>query len=412
MFLLAGSILKLEAFEAHQASAGPCQKENWDAALRMSSKQFAFWSLVMDLQMLQCHFVRSLREGDFDLYVQVIDELCGWLFIFDQTHYSWWLPIHVKDMVELEKKHPHVLEEFRKGNFVVQKSEKKISLIPKDHSHELTTKLYKSASGVANLFDMPYTMDEQAKLQAVATFEDAADSGATAHHLGHHEEGHSLQMRFAKDVLSVRCSATEKPVLTTQWSGFGHAPYSRGHAICNCADTLQCVQQRQGSPWRLRWWPSEERRVAITDTIKRSALQTFARRTDDTKNNSKVIALRKDISLVSTLFLSLQSRPDFELDNFFKYDNQKEPPSLSDQGKLRSGTKSDAPPDDVTVKVLDGPAVVHMVRPTYGRNYQQYVVRHFMPFITNSLTNSTSRLDIIWDIYPDHNLRQNEATPA
>ena len=103
-------------------------------------------------------------------------------------------------------------------------------------------------------------------------------------------------------------------------------------------------------------------RVAITDTIKMSALQAFARRTDDTKNRSKVIALRKDISLVSTLFLSLQSRPDFDLNNFFKYENQKETPSLSDQGKLRSGTKSDVlqcltipkltPPDDVTVKVL------------------------------------------------------------
>ena len=40
-------------------------------------------------------------------------------------------------------------------------------------------------------------------LQALAAFEDAADIGVTAQHLGHHEEGHSLQMRFAKDVLSV-----------------------------------------------------------------------------------------------------------------------------------------------------------------------------------------------------------------
>ena len=170
------------------------------------------------------------------------------------------------------------------------------------------------------------------------------------------------------------------------------------------------LQLRRDSAMRLR-----NGHVAITDTIKRSALQTFARHTDDTKNRSKVIALRKDISLVCTLFLSLQSRPDFDLDNFFKYEHQKEPPSLSDQGKLRSGTKTDVlqcltipkltPPDDVTVKVLDGPAVVHMVRPTYGTNYQQYVVRHFMSFITNSLTNSTSRLDIIWDNYPDHNLK-------
>ena len=41
------------------------------------------------------------------------------------------------------------------------------------------------------------------KLQAPAAFEDAADIGATAQHLGHQEEGHRLQMRFAKYVRSV-----------------------------------------------------------------------------------------------------------------------------------------------------------------------------------------------------------------
>ena len=55
---------------------------------------------------------------------------------------------------------------------------------------------------------MPDTMDEHVmalneKLQALAAFEDAADIGATAQHLCHHEEGHSLQMRFAKDDLLV-----------------------------------------------------------------------------------------------------------------------------------------------------------------------------------------------------------------
>ena len=44
---------------------------------------------------------------------------------------------------------------------------------------------------------MPDTMDEHVmalneKLQALAAFEDAADIGATAQHLGHHEESHSL----------------------------------------------------------------------------------------------------------------------------------------------------------------------------------------------------------------------------
>ena len=281
-----------------------------------------------DAAMPLCSLSKRSQQGDFDLYVQVIDELCGWLFIFDQTHYSRWLPIHVKDMVELEKKHPHVLEEFRKGNFVVQKSEKNDSLIPKDHSHEQTTKLCESASGVANLFDMSDTMDEHVmalneKLQALADFEDAADISATAQHLGHHEEGHSLQMRFAKDVLSVISVLRPRnpflphngPDLVTLHTR-EVMPSAIAQTLCNAHNRGKDLHDAFVSD-RLR-----NGRVAITYTIKRSVLQTFTRRTDDTKNRSKVIAMRKDISFVSTLFLSLQSRPDFDLDNFFKYENQ------------------------------------------------------------------------------------------
>jgi len=43
--LLAGSMLKLEA------SAGLSQNENWDDAIRKSSKQVAFWCLVLDMEM-------------------------------------------------------------------------------------------------------------------------------------------------------------------------------------------------------------------------------------------------------------------------------------------------------------------------------------------------------------------------
>ena len=41
------------------------------------------------------------------------------------------------------------------------------------------------------------------KLQSLAAFEDV-DIGASAQHLGHHEQGHNLQMRFAKAEFSVR----------------------------------------------------------------------------------------------------------------------------------------------------------------------------------------------------------------
>ena len=41
------------------------------------------------------------------------------------------------------------------------------------------------------------------KVQALAAFEGAADTGATAQHLRHHDDGHSLEIRIAKIVLSV-----------------------------------------------------------------------------------------------------------------------------------------------------------------------------------------------------------------
>ena len=63
----------------------------------------------------------------------------GSLFL-DHTNYARCLPIHVRDMVELAVKHPAVYEEYLKGNFVVQKSCRKFSLIAKDQSQEQISK--------------------------------------------------------------------------------------------------------------------------------------------------------------------------------------------------------------------------------------------------------------------------------
>ena len=114
--------------------------------------------------------------------------------------------------------------------------------------------------------------------------------------------------------------------------------------------------------------------TSLTDTIKRVALQTFPKRTaTKSRDNNKYNAPTKNMSLLSYLFLSLQSRPDIDLDAFFKYTSQRDPSSLSDKGKLRSGksltiTKVTSS-DDITVIVLDAPAVVHMIRPTKDTDF-------------------------------------------
>ena len=47
------------------------------------------------------------------------------------------------------------------------------------------------------------------------------------------------------------------------------------------------------------------------------------------------------MALITQLFLSLQSCPDADIAEFFKFENQRELPSLADRASLRSGKKSD-----------------------------------------------------------------------
>ncbi len=83
---------------------------------------------------------------------------------------------------------------------------------------------------------------------------------------------------------------------------------------------------------------------------------------------------------------------------FFSHENQSCPPSLSDRGKLRLGKKSDiihcledvttechqtCPPSDVAV--LDGPAIVNMLKPGSAKIFSDYACDVFLPYAQSLL---------------------------
>ena len=50
-----------------------------------------------------------------------------------------------------------------------------------------------------------------------------------------------------------------------------------------------------------------------------------------------------------------------------------------------------------------------MVRTFNVSNFQQYVERHFLTFVQIIISESTvTRLDLIWDFYPDQSLTQEK----
>jgi len=46
-----------------------------------------------------------------------------------------------------------------------------------------------------------------------------------------------------------------------------------------------------------------------------------------------------------------------------------------------------------------------MVRPTSAHTFRDYVSQHLVPFVESQITTTVTRVDAIWDTYPEENLK-------
>jgi len=159
----------------------------------------------------------------------------------------------------------------------------------------------------------------------------------------------------------------------------------------------------------------------LSDTIPRANLYTFSNRppVNIKKGSNKLGTAKANAALITKLFLSLQARPQADIDDFFRHENQREPPSLSYQGKLISGTKSallaclPGMPDpgrsqaskEASVLVLDMAAVIRIVKPLRATVFGEYTHMHLLPFLESQMTCNTMRVDAVWDRYQDASLK-------
>ncbi|CAG2210265.1 unnamed protein product [Mytilus edulis] len=162
-----------------------------------------------------------------------------------------------------------------------------------------------------------------------------------------------------------------------------------------------------------------DRTTSVFDTIKRNKLPLFqtpppAKKTSTTDH--KLMALKSNCSLFSRLYIACQSR-DGNLDDFFRHENHAFPPSLSQNGTIRLGTKADllskclerlTPPTDVkpvvSSVILDGSAVVNMLKPVNIKSFNEYALKVFIPYIQN-IGKDVQRIDIVFDTYIDNSLK-------
>ncbi|CAG2231325.1 unnamed protein product [Mytilus edulis] len=162
-----------------------------------------------------------------------------------------------------------------------------------------------------------------------------------------------------------------------------------------------------------------DRTTSVFDTIKRNKLpllQTPPPAKKSSTTDHKLMALKSNCSLFSRLYIACQSR-DGNLDDFFRHENHAFPPSLSQNGTIRLGTKADllskclerlTPPTDVkpvvSSVILDGSAVVNMLKPVNIKSFNEYALKVFIPYIQN-IGKDVQRIDIVFDTYIDNSLK-------
>ena len=97
-----------------------------------------FWLSYLQMVEVLLMFIRSCREGNWELHLASIRHMLPWLFAYDRTNYSRYLSFYYMDMMTLESRHSYVHRQLCNGNFVVQRSSNSFAQVPMDQCIEQT----------------------------------------------------------------------------------------------------------------------------------------------------------------------------------------------------------------------------------------------------------------------------------
>ena len=420
-------ILMCRAYQEYASGTGENEAvktfHEWKEDKSTRCPQFLYWSDALDLQLHCLQLVRALREADFSLYVKAIKLILPWMFALDHPNYARWLSVHYRDMCGLSTKHPDVYTQFMNGNFVVHKTKSLFSAIALDHAHEQVNAGVKGEGGAVGLTENPAALrrwmvagPELSRM--IAEFEGSVSSPVFIVH-GHHEQNPGFQNTFATDVLHLVASFEE---LGNPFSEEGeelmaiHSKEIMDSSVVNTVRNARKIGEEQ-----FKTFMNErlvERNKPITEPIKKNNLPTFNVHSKKvvSKDKAKVGVLKQDLALFSRLYISCQTR-DGNLEEFFKFENQPWPPSLSETGQLRGGQKADLikclpnSSNQCTIQptidaaILDGAVIVQMLKPGTAQTFEDYFNYVFAPYITRQL-ETVQRVDVVWDVYHEDSLKR------
>ena len=157
--------------------------------------------------------------------------------------------------------------------------------------------------------------------------------------------------------------------------------------------------------------------VAFSAPMQQCKLKLFQHGlTQPKKHKSCVSTLKDQHAKVTHILLAAQAGRCIS-DTVFKHESSEYPPSLTRNGRMYHGTKSEiidciAPMNSIdcapntSCAVLDGPVLVQMLRPGNANTIQDYITDRIHPYILKWFDRN-QRIDIVWDVYSKSSLKSS-----
>lgn len=413
--------LQMTAYEAYadkMSNMSVLSFEEWRRDRRENVPQFRYWDIALLLELSVLQFVCSIRTGNFPQYIESLIRLVPWFFSLDHTHYARWVPVHIQDILRLEKVAPDLAEAFHSGWFTVQITKHAFSRIGLDHAHEQVNAWLKGSGGIVGITEnedalRKWLLAAPELSSMVKSFEEILlpkknDS------IEHHSENRATQTAFKSDKENFKRVMVEfgNPFLEESTSELYNIE-SKKVASAAVVRTVQHIEewgvQHYENYVRNRLAPGAEQN--FSDVIKKNKYALFSTAPARKSNTSvKLDNIKADCGLFIKLYCASQDR-EGDMDEFWSLETHDWPVAFTEDGGMKYGEdkskligcltpfiqKRVTTTPCVDAKFLDAAAFVRMICPSDETvTFGDYSTKQFLKFVMNEC-KSVNRLDVVFD---------------
>ncbi|XP_071479491.1 uncharacterized protein [Diadema antillarum] len=402
---------------------------------------FVLWSTYMEMVEVLLDFIRSERDGNWNLHLETFEAMLPWLTVYDHTNYARWGPVYLSDMRLLSKTAPSIHAEFAAGNFVVKRSKRCFNQVSADHATEWINRICKMHSGIIGI-----TRNDQARNKFCVTWAERSritQDMRSLYNLADEEDVpvtrvDGLSLRREHDIEDVGKLTTQLVMLDV----FG-ARNAEVEGECCRGDSPSSVREQclvslatrdVATPDVMRDLMTAEKRgkqqvisfvkerliegtIGFHATMKKNRSHTFADlyKTKITTTLQTQKTIKADRKLMQRLLNAVTGGRSLEMASVLEHELSPIPLSLANSGgELNSTPKAELisalmgevhTPSNVpdtnlkTCLLIDGHALIQSLgKPRGCRTFGEYA-DVFTNVVTQNFGKVTTRVDVVFDRY-------------